>query len=130
VTADDEWEEEVGNDNWRSGVEYVMTDNGLVKTGNIIEEKNWEENDEEDFSSPDSRKSRRQLERELEKKNRELEKLKEEQEKAGEAKKVTMNKDQEQVGFFTRMTATWQKAIRVPGEQATAAALLFAHKMM
>ena len=127
---DDDWEEEVGNDNWRSGVEYVMTDNGLVKTGNIIEEKNWEENDEEDFSSPDSRKSRRQLERELEKKNRELEKLKEEQEKAGEAKKVTMNKDQEQVGFFTRMTATWQKAIRVPGEQATAAALLFAHKMM
>jgi phage shock protein PspC (stress-responsive transcriptional regulator) len=127
---DDEWEEEVGEDNWRSGVEYIMTENGLVKTGNIVEEKNWEENDEEDFSSPDSRKSRRQLERELEKKNRELERLKEEQEGAGEEKKVTMNNDPAQVNFFARMTAAWQRVVQIPGESATAAALLFAHKMM
>jgi hypothetical protein len=127
---DDEWEEEVGDDNWRSGVEYVMTENGLVKTGNIVEEKNWEENDEEDFSSPDSRKSRRQLERELEKKNRELERLKEAQEGAGEGKKVTMNNDPAQVNFFARMTAAWQRVVQIPGESATAAALLFAHKMM
>jgi hypothetical protein len=107
-----------------------MTENGLVKTGNIVEEKNWEENDEEDFSSPDSRKSRRQLERELEKKNRELERLKEAQEGAGEEKKVTMNNDPAQVNFFARMTAAWQRVVQIPGESATAAALLFAHKMM
>jgi hypothetical protein len=126
----DEWEEEDKDENWRSGVEYIMTEKGLIKTGNVIEEKSWEDIDEEDFSSPDSRKSRRQLERELEKKNRELERLKEEQEGVGEAQKVTMSKDKEQVSFFARMTAAWQRVVQVPTERATATALMFAHKMI
>jgi hypothetical protein len=126
----DEWEEEDKDENWRSGVEYIMTEKGLIKTGNVIEEKSWEDIDEEDFSSPDSRKSRRQLERELEKKNRELERLKEEQEGVGEAQKVTLSKDKEQVSFFARMTAAWQRVVQVPTERATATALMFAHKMI
>jgi hypothetical protein len=41
-----------------------------------------------------------------------------------------MNNDPAQVNFFARMTAAWQRVVQIPGESATAAALLFAHKMM
>lgn len=39
VDGGDDWELEESKENWRSGVEYLMTENGLKKTGVTIEEK-------------------------------------------------------------------------------------------
>lgn len=134
VDGGDDWELEESDEIWRSGVEYVMTESGLKKTGVTIEEKKWEDNgDNEEYNSPDSRKSRRQLERELERKNRELEELKREQDKATDTKKVILESSTQQnagTSFFSRMTAAWDHAVHIPREKVTTAAMLFYNKMM
>ncbi|MFM9020253.1 MAG: PspC domain-containing protein [Sediminibacterium sp.] len=134
VDGGDDWELEESDETWRSGVEYVMTESGLKKTGVTIEEKKWEDNgDNEEYNSPDSRKSRRQLERELERKNRELEELKREQDKATDTKKVILESSTQQnagTSFFSRMTAAWDHAVHIPREKVTTAAMLFYNKMM
>jgi hypothetical protein len=125
---------EESEETWRSGVEYVMTENGLKKTGVTVEEKKWDDNgDNDEYNSPDSRKSRRQLERELERKNRELEELKKEQDKATDTKKVMSESSTQQnasTSFFYRMTAAWDHTVHLPRKKVTTAAILFYNKMM
>lgn len=134
VDGGDDWELEESDETWRSGVEYVMTESGLKKTGVTVEEKKWDDYGEnEEYYSPDSRKSRRQLERELERKNRELEELKREQDKATDTKKVLLESSTQQntgKSFFSRMTAAFDHAVHIPGEKVTTAAMLFYNKMM
>ena len=134
VDGGDDWDMEESEETWRSGVEYVMTENGLKKTGVTVEEKKWDDNgDNEEYNSPDSRKSRRQLERELERKNRELEELKKEQDKATDTKKVMSESSTQQnagTSFFYRMTAAWDHTVHIPREKVTTAAMLFYSKMM
>jgi hypothetical protein len=134
VDGGDDWDLEESEETWRSGVEYVMTESGLKKTGVTVEEKKWDDNgDNEENYSPDSRKSRRQLEKELERKNRELEELKKEQEKSTDTKKVILESSTQQTGvtnFFSRMTAAWDHAVQIPREKVATAAMLFYNKMM
>lgn len=127
-----EWEEEERNYNWSSGIEYIMTNDGLKRTGNSIGEKSWDENGDEEYNSPDTRKSRRELERELERKNRELEELKKEQGSAEIKKSVNYpsHSIEQSSGFFSRMTAAWSQTIQVPGERVASMAMLFYHKMI
>lgn len=134
VDGGDDWDLEESEETWRSGVEYVMTENGLKKTGVTVEEKKWDDNgDNEENYSPDSRKSRRQLERELERKNRELEELKKEQDKSSNAQKVILESSTNQNAgrsFFYRMTAAWDQAVQIPSEKVTTSAKLLYSKMM
>ncbi|MFM7357170.1 MAG: PspC domain-containing protein [Sediminibacterium sp.] len=130
----DDWELEESNESWRSGVEYVMTESGLKKTGVTVEEKNWDDSGENnEYNSPDSRKSRRQLERELERKNRELEELKKGKDNLEETQKVNIesfNNSKRTTSFFARMTAAWNQSVQIPRDKVTTAAMLFYHKMM
>jgi len=133
VDGGDDWELEESKENWRSGVEYLMTETGLQKTGVTIEEKNWGDNsdDEENFS-PDTRKSRRQLERELERKNRELEKIKKELEKPAEPKKVAI---QQPAKEGTSQVMLWlqsalHRVTHVTEDKAVAAAYIFYPKLI
>lgn len=134
VDGGDDWDLEESEETWRSGVEYVMTENGLKKTGVTVEEKKWDDNgDNEENYSPDLRKSRRQLERELERKNRELEELKKEQDKSSNAQKVILESSTNQNAgrsFFYRMTAAWDQAVQIPSENVTTSAKLLYSKMM
>ncbi|MEI8110300.1 MAG: PspC domain-containing protein [Chitinophagia bacterium] len=133
VDGGDDWELEESKENWRSGVEYVMTETGLKKTGVTIDEKNWSDNsDDEEHFSPDSRKSRRQLERELERKNRELEKIKKELDKPAESKKVAI---QQPAKEGTSQVMLWlQSALHrithVTEDKAVASAYIFYPKLI
>ena len=134
VDGGGEWELEETGETWRSGVEYIMTESGLKKTGVTVEDENWDENGENDeYNSPDSRKSRRQLERELERKNRELKELKQRKDNLEETKKASIesfNNFNQTTSFFARMTAALNQSVRLPGEKATTAVKLFYHKII
>jgi len=133
VDGGDDWELEESKENWRSGVEYVMTETGLKKTGVTIDEKNWGDNSEdEEHFSPDSRKSRRQLERELERKNRELEKIKKELDKPAESKKVAT---QQPAKEGTSQVMLWlqsalNRVTHITEDKAVASAYMFYPKLI
>ena len=133
VDGGDDWELEESKENWRSGVEYVMTETGLKKTGVTIDEKNWGDNsDDEEHFSPDSRKSRRQLERELERKNRELEKIKKELDKPAESKKVAT---QQPAKEGTSQVMLWlqsalNRVTHITEDKAVASAYMFYPKLI
>ena len=133
VDGGDDWELEESKENWRSGVEYVMTETGLKKTGVTIDEKNWSDNSEdEEHFSPDSRKSRRQLERELERKNRELEKIKKELDKPAESKKVAT---QQPAKEGTSQVMLWlqsalNRVTHITEDKAVASAYMFYPKLI
>ncbi|MBU3744772.1 MAG: PspC domain-containing protein, partial [Sediminibacterium sp.] len=133
VDGGDDWELEESKENWRSGVEYVMTETGLKKTGVTIDEKNWGDNsDDEENYSPDSRKSRRQLERELERKNRELEKIKKELDKPATTKKVATQQPAKagssQVMFW--LQSALHHVTHITEDKAVAAAYIFYPKLI
>lgn len=133
VDGGDDWEMEESKENWRSGVEYLMTETGLKKTGVTLDEKNGEDNgDNEENFSPESRKSRRQLERELERKNRELEKMKKELDKPAEPKKVAIQQPAKEGGSQVMwwLQSALNRITHSTEDKAVAAAYIFYPKLI
>jgi phage shock protein PspC (stress-responsive transcriptional regulator) len=133
VDGGDDWELEESKENWRSGVEYLMTESGLKKTGVPLDEKNWEDNgDNEENFSPDAPKSRRQLERELERKNRELEKMKKELDKSAEPKKVAKQQSAKEGGSHVMwwLQSALNRVMHSTEDKAVAAGYIFHPKLI
>ena len=87
---DEDWSNHY--DNWRSDVEYIMTPGGLEKTDK--KEENADENNGEDNAIEKFKKSKEELQKEADKKQRELDDLKKELNKPADStryhyKKVT-----------------------------------------
>ncbi len=128
----DDWSDFDSQSNWRTGVEYEMTQEGLKRTGNTDNLKSWD-GDKEDETSPmqDYRKSRRQLEKELEKKNHELDEIKKELDKPAEPKKVALHTvPSDKKGFFYWLQSANSRSAVIREDKVAAAAYIFYHKLI
>ncbi|MEI6582091.1 MAG: PspC domain-containing protein [Chitinophagia bacterium] len=128
----DDWSDFETKNNWRTGVEYEMTQEGLKRTGNTDNLKSWD-GDKEDETNPmqDYRKSRRQLENELEKKNRELDEIKKELEKPAEPKKVALHTvPSDKKAFFYWFQSANSNSAVIREDKVAAAAYIFYHKLI
>ena len=128
----DDWSDFDSKNNWRTGVEYEMTQEGLKRTGNTSNLKSWD-GDKEEETSPmqDYRKSRRQLEKELEKKNQELDEIKKELDKPAEPKKVALHSvPSDKKGFFYWLQSANSNSAVLREDKVAAAAYIFYHKLI
>ena len=128
----DDWTDDNSQNNWRTGVEYEMTQEGLKRTGNTSNLKSWD-GDKEEETSPmqDYRKSRRQLEKELEKKNQELDEIKKELDKPAEPKKVALQTvPSDKKGFFYWLQSANSNSAVIREDKVAAAAYIFYHKLI
>lgn len=128
----DDWSDFDSKNNWRTGVEYEMTQEGLKRTGNTSNLKSWD-GDKEDETSPmqEYRKSRRQLEKELEKKNQELDEIKKELDKPAEPKKVALHSvPSDKKGFFYWLQSANSNSAVLREDKVAAAAYIFYHKLI
>ena len=128
----DDWSDFDSKNNWRTGVEYEMTQEGLKRTGNTNNLKSWD-GDKEEETSPmqDYRKSRRQLEKELEKKNQELDEIKKELEKPTEPKKVALQTvPSDKKGVFYWLQSANSRSAVIREDKIAAAAYIFYHKLI
>ena len=128
----DDWSDFDSKNNWRTGVEYEMTQEGLKRTGNTNNLKSWD-GDKEEETSPmqDYRKSRRQLEKELEKKNQELDEIKKELEKPAEPKKVALQTvPSDKKGVFYWLQSANSRSAVIREDKIAAAAYIFYHKLI
>ena len=109
-----------------------MTQEGLKRTGNTSNLKSWD-GDKEEETSPmqDYRKSRRQLEKELEKKNQELDEIKKELDKPAEPKKVALHSvPSDKKGFFYWLQSANSNSAVLREDKVAAAAYIFYHKLI
>ena len=128
----DDWSDFDSKNNWRTGVEYEMTQEGLKRTGNTSNLKSWDDDKEEETSPmQDYRKSRRQLEKELEKKNQELDEIKKELEKPAEPKKVALQTvPSDKKGVFYWLQSANSRSAVIREDKIAAAAYIFYHKLI
>jgi hypothetical protein len=127
----DDWTDDNSQQNWRTGVEYVMTPEGIKRTDNAIEKNREWDADEEAQPLQDYRKSRRDLERELEKKNRELEEIKKELDKPAQPKKTALNTPPSaKAGLFSWLQSAKIRPSAISENKITAAAYIFYHKLI
>ena len=109
-----------------------MTQEGLKRTGNTSNLKSWD-GDKEDEANPmqDYRKSRRQLEKELEKKNQELDEIKKELDKPAEPKKVALQTvPSDKKGVFYWLQSANSRSAVIREDKIAAAAYIFYHKLI
>ena len=128
----DDWSDFDSKNNWRTGIEYEMTQEGLKRTSNTDNPKSWDiDNEEENSPMQDSRKSRRQLEKELEKKNQELDEIKKELDKPAEPKKVALHTvPSDKRGFFYWLQSANRNSAVIREDRVAAAAYIFYHKLI